>query len=204
MASSHPEGFDGYITSDCDAVANVLAPHKYVKTAEEAVAVTLEAGMDVDCASFVGEHGMSAYKQGLINDTLIDKRLSNLFKVRMRLQHFDPPGPLQQIQPSAVCTKDTAAVARDGVVQGAALYKNVGKTLPLDAKAIKTVAVIGPNTLLSKAMAGYYGPLVIIVNLLLSPRICSRTLLGYSDPPRRGRGLVYPVGVLSGRQLATF
>lgn len=24
------EGFDGYITSDCDAVANVVAPHKFV------------------------------------------------------------------------------------------------------------------------------------------------------------------------------
>ena len=39
-------GFDGYITSDCDAVANVVSPHHYVHTAEEAVAATLEAGME--------------------------------------------------------------------------------------------------------------------------------------------------------------
>lgn len=35
-----------------------------MKTAEEAVKVTLEAGMDVDCSYFVGQHGMSAYKMG--------------------------------------------------------------------------------------------------------------------------------------------
>ena len=48
--------------------------------------------------------------------------------------------------------------ARDGVVQGAALFKNLGRTLPLSAKGVKTAAVIGPNANLSETMAGYYGP----------------------------------------------
>ena len=52
------------VSADCDAVANVVSPHHYVKTAEEAVAATLKAGMDVDCSYFVGQHGMSALKQG--------------------------------------------------------------------------------------------------------------------------------------------
>ena len=38
---------DGYITSDCDADANVLNPHHYTKTAEEAVAAVHSAGTDV-------------------------------------------------------------------------------------------------------------------------------------------------------------
>ena len=75
----------------------------------------------------------------------------------MRLQHFDPPGPLQQIQPEAICTANTAAIARDGVVQGSVLIKN-NDALPLSASEIKSIAVIGPNAYLSKAMAGYYGP----------------------------------------------
>jgi beta-D-xylosidase 4 len=141
-----------------DAVANVVSPHRYVKTAEEAVAVTLSSGMDVDCSYFVGQHGMKAYQMGLINDKLIDTRLANLFRVRMRLQHFDPPGPLQKIPTSAICTKETAAIARDGVVQSAALLKNLPGTLPLSAKEIKTAAVIGPTANLSHAMAKYYGP----------------------------------------------
>ena len=67
-------GFDGYITSDCDAVANVVSPHHYVQTAEEAVAVTLKAGMDIDCSYFVGRHGLAAYQQGLLSEALLDER----------------------------------------------------------------------------------------------------------------------------------
>eukprot|EP00666_Eupelagonemidae_sp_cell4sb_P006906 gene6906-9067_t len=108
------------------ACANSWLLETYVKTAEEAVAVTLKAGMDVDCSYFVGRHGMKALElgrapaPGLINESLVDARLANLFRVRMRLQHFDPPGPLQRIPPAAVCTPAAAAVARDGVAQGAA------------------------------------------------------------------------------------
>ena len=65
--------FDGYITSDCDAVANVVSPHRYVKTAEEAVAATLKAGMDIDCSYFVGQHGAKALQLGLINESLIER-----------------------------------------------------------------------------------------------------------------------------------
>eukprot|EP01043_Picozoa_sp_COSAG02_P059678 COSAG02_NODE_7649_length_2916_cov_1.289315_2_plen_493_part_01 len=151
-----------FLAAPCsDAVANVVAPHGYVKTAEEAVAVTLEAGMDVDCSYFVGQHGAKALAMGLINETLIDSHLKALFKVRMRLQHFDPPGPLQQIPASAICTEHTAAIARAGVVQGGALYKNLNGTLPLSTAGVKSVAVIGPNANLSHSMAGYYGPTAV-------------------------------------------
>ena len=150
-------GFDGYITSDCDADANVYTSHHYTATPEEAVRDVLRAGTDVDCTSFVGAHAQSALDKGLITTADLDARLAMLFRVRMRLQHFDPPGPLQQIPPSDVCSPYARALARDGVAQGATLLKNTAKRLPLDAKALKSVAVLGPNANLSKAIAGYYG-----------------------------------------------
>ena len=73
-------GFDGYITSDCDADANVLNPHHYAKTAEEAVADVLHAGTDVDCTNFVGQHAKSALTKGLISEADIELRLSYLFR----------------------------------------------------------------------------------------------------------------------------
>merc|ERR1719399_2705730 len=82
-------GFDGYITSDCDADSDVYNKHHYTKTAEETVAAVLNAGTDVDCTSFVGQHVQSAFDQKLIDEELIDKRLKLLFAVRMRLGHFD-------------------------------------------------------------------------------------------------------------------
>ena len=154
-------GFDGYIVSDCAAVSNVVAPHHYVQTAAEAAAVTLRAGMDIACATFMSRHGMAAYRQGLIDEALIDARLASLFRVRMRLGHFDPPGPLQAIAPNAVCTAAAQALARQGSAQGAALFKNEARALPLKPSRLRTIAVVGPNALLSKAMAGYYGPSLV-------------------------------------------
>ena len=55
----------------------------------------LRAGTDVDCTAFVGQHAQSALDQKLITLADIETRLAKLFRVRMRLQHFDPPGPLQ-------------------------------------------------------------------------------------------------------------
>ena len=84
-------------------------------------------------------------------------RLANLFKVRVRLGHFDPAGPLQQFPMSDVCSDYAKALSNDGPVQSSALLKNVGGTLPL-AASTKTVAIIGPNANLSKADTSYYGP----------------------------------------------
>ena len=52
--------------------------------------------------------------KGLVNEKLIDDRLYNLFKVRMRLGHFDPPGPLQNIPTSAICSEESRQIAAAG------------------------------------------------------------------------------------------
>eukprot|EP00438_Fugacium_kawagutii_P019650 Skav232823 [mRNA] locus=scaffold614:684140:687934:- [translate_table: standard] len=93
-------GFDGYITSDCDADADVYNSHHYTSTPEEAVKAVLNAGTDIDCTSFVPKYAQSALDKGLITEQDIDKRLKMLFRVRMRLSHFDPKGPLDDIPAS--------------------------------------------------------------------------------------------------------
>lgn len=42
-------GFDGYVTSDCDADRDVFKSHNYTKTPEESVLAVIQAGTDVDC-----------------------------------------------------------------------------------------------------------------------------------------------------------
>jgi len=150
-------GFDGYITSDCDADADVYNKHHYYSTPEETVAGVLKAGTDVDCTSFVGRNAASALAKGLIDEKLIDERLAMLFKVRIRLGHFDPVGPLQSFPMSDVCSEYSTTLSNDGPTQAAALIKNDKMTLPL-SKATKTVAIIGPNANLSKSDMSYYGP----------------------------------------------
>jgi pre-mRNA-splicing factor SYF2/beta-D-xylosidase 4 len=111
----------------------------------------------VDCTSFVGKNAQSAFDKKLIDEELIDARLANLFKVRMRLGHFDPVGPLQSFPLSDVCSEYSKSLASHGPIQSSALLKNAGAALPL-SPTTGTVAVIGPNALLSKSDTSYYGP----------------------------------------------
>ncbi|KAK7232226.1 xylan 1,4-beta-xylosidase [Aureococcus anophagefferens] len=121
--------FDGYITSDCDADSNVYDAHHYAATPEEAVADVLKAGTDV----------------------------------RLRLGHFDLSfdaaacaARFDEIDADAVvCSDAHLDASMEGLAQSATLLKNDG-ALPL--KPSGTAAVVGPNALLSKADAGYYGP----------------------------------------------
>ena len=136
--------FDGYVTSDCDADSDVYYSHHYTKTTSEAVKLILAAGTDVDCGDFMTNNAAQALADGNITEADMDTVLKRLFRVRLRLGQFDPPGPLQQIGIDQVCNDYTAEVARDGVRQSVVLAKNTGNVLPLDATKFSKVAVIGP------------------------------------------------------------
>ena len=158
-------GFDGYVTSDCDADRNVYNTHKYTKTRAEAVRDVLSAGTDVDCGEFVTRNAWKALAEGLIDEALIDERLVNLFKVRLRLGHFDlsfdnkkPRGPLDLIPESVVCSKAHIQISREGVAPSATLFKNDG-ALPL--RRVETVLVSGPTSNISQVLASYYGPRLV-------------------------------------------
>lgn len=47
-----------------------------------------------------------------------------MIAVRMRLSHFDPVGPLQDIQPDFICSDYAIELARDGVTQSVSMIKN--------------------------------------------------------------------------------
>lgn len=135
----------------CSKCQDCLCPgghHFHNATPPEVVRDVLTAGMDNDCGNMVSpNHTKAALAAGLITAQLIDTRVGNLFKVRMRLGLFDSTlGPLHKItnDTAAPCSPYAYALGREGVAQSAALLKNVQNTLPLDAKALKSVAVIGP------------------------------------------------------------
>lgn len=148
-------GFRGYVVSDCDAIQNIWADHHYVPSAEEAVALAVRRGCDLDCG---GSYGAlkKAVAQGLIAESEIDVAVRRLFEARFRLGLFDPPArvPYTGIPMSVVASPAHSALALRAARESLVLLKNDG-TLPLSNR-LKTIAVIGPNAQATETLLGNY------------------------------------------------
>src|SRR5690606_13035683 len=82
-------GFKGYVVSDCDSIEDIFKHHKIVKTAEEAAALGVKKGLELNCGRTYGAL-VNAVKQGLITEAELDDALRRLFYTRFRLGMFDP------------------------------------------------------------------------------------------------------------------
>lgn len=143
------------ITSDCGAENDVISSHHFADPVQ-GVKDILNAGTDVDCGGMMGGNAMKALNASAITEADIDERLKMLFRVRLRLGHFDPVGPLQSFPLTDVCSAEHIALSMDGMAQSAAMLKNDANTLPLSKS--DSFAVIGPNANMSKTDVSYYGP----------------------------------------------
>lgn len=148
-------GFDGYVVSDCGAIADIHVNHKYTNTAEESAAAALEAGCDLNCGNIY----LQVYKavlDGLIPEENVDKALEHLLMTRMRLGMFEPC-EYDAIPYDVVESKEHCRLAREAAARSVVLLKNNG-ILPLDPAKLKTVGVIGPDADSREALwANYYG-----------------------------------------------
>ena len=146
-------GMKGYITGDCAAIEDIYTGHYFVKTAEEATALGLKAGVDSDCGSVYQRSTISALNKGLITMADIDKALLNTFVIRMRTGEFDPFAkvPYSQYLPNIVNSPNNRALAKEIATKTPVLLKNnivttTGrKALPLNGADLKKIALIGPQ-----------------------------------------------------------
>ena len=142
-------GFKGLITSDCGAINDFLPRyHNVVETPEQAVAIGVRAGTDVECGSLY-RHLPEAVKNGWISEKEIDTSLRRLLLARMKLGDFDPDEMVEwtKIPESVVASKEHKQMALQMAREGIVLLKNdpLAKgegVLPLKEKKI---VVMGPN-----------------------------------------------------------
>ncbi|KAK8623551.1 hypothetical protein V6N13_118434 [Hibiscus sabdariffa] len=163
-------GFNGYITSDCDAVSIIYEKQGYAKLPEDAVADVLKAGMDVNCGTFLKNYTKSAVKKRKLLVSEIDRALHNLFSVRMRLGLFNgnPVNqPYGKIGRDQICSQEHQNLALEAARSGIVLLKNTNKLLPFSKAKTTSLAVIGPNANASDTLLGNYkGPPCKIVTSL--------------------------------------
>jgi beta-glucosidase len=149
-------GFDGHVVSDCGAIYDIYANHKFAGSSEEAAADAVKAGDDLCCGTDYNSL-TRAVKGGLISETQIDTAVSRLFKARFQLGMFDPPEkvPFAQIPFSENNTPEHEALALKVARESIVLLKNDG-ALPLDRAKIKRIAVIGANANSIPVLLGNY------------------------------------------------
>lgn len=138
-------GFRGYVVSDCGAITDIHAGHKFAHNSAEASALAVKAGCDLSCG---GEYESlaAAVAQGLITEKEIDLSVSRLMTARVRLGMFDPPSmvPYALIPFSQNDSPEHSALALRVARESIVLLKNAKGALPLN-KQVKSIAVVGPT-----------------------------------------------------------
>jgi len=157
-------GFKGYVVSDCGAVIDIFNGHHYRPTLAQASAISLERGMDNECADFFAkvtdDHDYKPYvdavRQGYLDERDVDKALVRLFTARVKLGMFDPPEmvPYSKIDEKELDSAGNRELARKLANESMVLLKNDG-VLPLKA-GVKKIAVIGPLADQSSVLLGNY------------------------------------------------
>jgi beta-glucosidase len=149
-------GFDGYVVSDCGAILDIYQHHKVVGTAEEAAALAVEAGCELNCGS-VYPSLLEALDQRLISEEAIDRAVERLFAARLRLGMFDPPQQVSYAQHAyqMIDSAQHRALALETARESIVLLKNEGDLLPL-SRELSAIAIVGPNADDLAALLGNY------------------------------------------------
>ena len=156
-------GFQGYVVSDCDAVKDIAANHRYRSTQAKGAAISVIRGMDNECATFTDRYGdpadkvyIDAVQQGYLPESTLDMALIRLFTARMKLGMFDPPEmvPYAKIDEKELDSAEHRELARKLAGESMVLLKNDG-ILPLKS-GIKKIAVVGPLADQTTVLLGNY------------------------------------------------
>ncbi|MFT7287457.1 MAG: beta-glucosidase [Halieaceae bacterium] len=135
--------FQGFVVSDWDSVSQ-LAVHGISTGDRDSAAHAALAGVDMEMAGGTYmNHLPGLVADGGVDEAIIDSAVANILRVKFSMGLFDRPygdagdhGPA--LAPGALAT------AREAARQSVVLLKNDCATLPLDPRAIRKVAVIGP------------------------------------------------------------
>ncbi len=191
-------GFKGYIVSDCGAIRDFHTGHNVVETSEEAAALGVMGGTDLNCGNHY-ESLVRAVEQGLIGEAEVDTAVMRLMMARMKLGMFDPP----EMVPWTGYPIDTVAcdrhrgVALEMARKSIVLLKNEQGALPL-SRSMERMAVIGPNAdNVDAQYANYNGTAVDPVSVLegIRSRLDGIAEVRYAQGSRHHEGMPFLVPV---------
>ena len=139
-------GFQGYVVSDCGAIADFHKHHEITDNAAESAAMALTHGCDLNCGETF-QATLDAVRGGLIDEDVVDRALRRVMTARFKLGMFDPSEevPYASIPTDVVGCEKHAGLSRQMARESIVLLKNEGDLLPL-ADDSDQILVVGPNS----------------------------------------------------------
>ncbi len=192
-------GFQGYVTSDCDAIDDFSQAHghHYATDHETGSVDGIEAGTDTNCGTSYLALGQ-AVRDHLLPESALDTAVKRLFTARMKLGMFDPPERVSysSLPFSQVNSPEHAALALRAARESMVLLKNENHLLPLKTGAGETIAVIGPLAASLIALEGNYNAIplhpILPVDGMISEFGAGRVLYAEGSPYTMGGAVPVP------------
>lgn len=139
-------GFNGYITSDGNGLQMLVETHHVAANNADAARLALAAGVDYDLSDGSVYHTLiDQVQRGIVPESELDEAVSRVLATKFRLGLFDDPYVDPDYAARITNSAEHRALALKAAQEVVVLLKNQNNLLPLDAKKIKTIAVIGPN-----------------------------------------------------------
>ncbi|KAI3325587.1 beta-xylosidase [Xylariaceae sp. AK1471] len=134
---------NNYITSDCEAVADVSSAHHYANSNAQGTAMCFNAGMDTSCEYSGSSDIPGAWTSGALNGSTVDKALIRLYEGLIRAGYFDgASAEYASLGAPDINTLAAQSLALQAATDGIVLLKN-DDTLPLKLSSSAKLALIG-------------------------------------------------------------
>lgn len=133
-------GFKGLVVSDWSGIEELI-PHGYARDKKEAAKLAFSAGVDMEMAT----NTYRDYLKNLVASGDVSTTLLNDAVARILHTKFLVAFPNNRSKPTITApSEESLSVAKQLAAKSVVLLKNKENSLPLDVKAIKRIAFIGP------------------------------------------------------------
>ena len=153
-------GMKGTLVDDAGALRFMVSEHHYAQDINEAIRMSLEAGLTRYIDSRF-EQVKAAYDAGYLRDELLDERAKANLRTMLKLGLMDAECPYDQQEydeeEKPWDSQEFKDKARLVTQKSIVLLKNEGKLLPLDRTQVKRIAVFGNRA--EQVLKDWYGAL---------------------------------------------
>jgi beta-glucosidase len=141
-------GFQGFVLSDLGAIQRLYKVHHVAVTPKDAVCMAIRSGVDMQFYDF--EHDVfqkaliDCVHEGTLRQEDLDRAVRSVLRAKFATGLFDRPFIDTNLNAKTSRSPDHLALSLESARESMTLLKNDAHLLPL-SKAIKHIAVIGPN-----------------------------------------------------------